>query len=67
MSLIQDTQNCYKMFKITIKLGEILDKKTQRLNKARKKFIRAFVLGLIEKGSVEFTELVPKPRRAVKF
>ena len=55
------------MFKITIKLGEILDKKTQRLNKARKKFIRAFVLGLIEKGSVEFTELVPKPRRAVKF
>lgn len=45
------------MFKITIKLGQILDKKTERLNKARKKFIRAFILGLIEKGTVEFTEL----------
>lgn len=27
------------------------------MNKARKKFIRAFILGLIEKGTVEFTEL----------
>jgi hypothetical protein len=45
------------MFKITLKLEQFLDKKTQRLNKTRKKFIRAFVLGLINKGTVEFTEL----------
>jgi hypothetical protein len=45
------------MFKITLKIGQILDRRTQRLNKARKKFIRAFIFGLIEKGTVEFTEL----------
>ena len=57
MSDYDTTQNCYKMFKITLKLEQFLDKKTERLNKARKKFIRAFVLGLINKGTVEFTEL----------
>lgn len=45
------------MLKITLKIGQILDRNTQKLNKARKKFIRAFVFGLIEKGTVEFSEL----------
>jgi hypothetical protein len=51
------TQNCYKMFKIIPKLEQFFDKKTEKLNKARKNFIKAFVLGLINKGTVEFTEL----------
>ena len=45
------------MLKITLKIGQILDRSTQKLNKARKKFIRAFIFGLIEKSTVEFTEL----------
>lgn len=45
------------MLKITLKIGQILDRNSQKLNKARKKFISAFVFGLIEKGTVEFTEL----------